>query len=316
MHEGGPGFQHVQFSPRRLGLCRLALALMAALLLPNHTTPAQQATGGGGPPRLMVRIPGGAAWLGSDDAEKGFGYAMGGPAAWRGRWFQGETRRRVNLPPFWMDETLVTQAQYAEFVQATGRAAPFITPAQYREQGFLVHPYASVRPYLWDGGRPPPDKAQHPVVLVSQQDAAAYCAWRGPLGATPADNAGASQRGQKENIRCGLPDEDQWELAARGTDGRYFPWGSTWRPALLNSAEAGPFGTTPVRQYPAGRSPFGLYDMAGNVFQWTSAQSPDGRAILKGCSWDDAAGICRGAARHARPAPSRHILIGFRCTCQ
>jgi formylglycine-generating enzyme required for sulfatase activity len=55
--------------------------------------------------------------------------------------------------------------------------------------------------------------------------------------------------------------------------------------------------------------------MAGNVFQWTATPGRPGRFILKGCSWDDLGGICRAAARHDRPAASRHILIGFRCRC-
>ena len=72
---------------------------------------------------------------------------------------------------------------------------------------------------------------------------------------------------------------------------------------------------TEPQPYPGGRTPQGLYDMAGNLFQWTATPGRPGRNILKGCSWDDAGGICRGAARHGRKKESRHILIGFRCAC-
>lgn len=248
----------------------------------------------------LLRVPAGPARLGSDDREKGYGYAVGSAAAWRGQWFAGERARTVRLPAFDMDATPVTQAAYARFVAATGHRAPHIGEAAYREQGFLVHPYDAVRPYLWRGGEPPPGRGEHPVVLVSQGDSAAFCRWRGA----------------QARRTCRLPTEDEWEKAARGADGRYYPWGNRWEPGRVNTAERGPFGTTPVRAHPQGRSPYGLYDMAGNVFEWTATPGAPGEFVLKGCSWDDAGGICRAAARHDRPAASRHILIGFRCLCE
>jgi formylglycine-generating enzyme required for sulfatase activity len=254
----------------------------------------------GAAPAPLVRIPAGEAWLGSDDREKGYGYAMGGAAAWQGQWFRSERRRRVRLPGYDLEETPVTQGAYARFVAATGQRAPHIGAAEYRAQGFLVHGYEEVRPYLWQQGRPPAGRGEHPAVLVSHADAAAYCAWRGRV-------AGRA---------CRLPTEDEWELAARGTDGRYYPWGNAWEPERVNTQERGPYGTTPVRAHPRGRSPYGLYDMAGNVFEWTASSDTPGKAILKGGSWDDLGGICRAAARHERPVESRHILIGFRCLCE
>jgi toxoflavin biosynthesis protein ToxD len=70
-----------------------------------------------------------------------------------------------------------------------------------------------------------------------------------------------------------------------------------------------------VGQYPAGQSPYGVLDMAGQVFEWTAtpAQLDPSRFIVKGGAWDDLPGVTRAAARHARPAELRHILIGFRC---
>jgi formylglycine-generating enzyme required for sulfatase activity len=247
-----------------------------------------------------VVIPAGEAVLGSDAAEKAFGYSIGGAAARRWGWFENEPWRRVRLPAYWMDLTLVTQAAYGRFVRATGHRRPFISREAYQEQGFLVHPYYEVAPFLWFSDEPPAFRADHPVSLVNVADAEAYCAWRG---------------GQEARV-CRLPTEDEWEQAARGPDRRFFPWGNEWAPERLNTGARGPYTTTPVKGYPRGRSPYGLYDMAGNLFQWTAGPAGRGRNILKGCSWDDEGGICRAAARHDRPAGSRHILIGFRCACE
>lgn len=263
-----------------------------------------------GPAGITVKVPGlsaaslpipaGEAVLGSDAAQKAFGYKHGGAAARRGKWFDKEQRRKVWLPAFWMDATLVTQRAYGIFVRATGHRRPFITEREYRTQGFLVHDYEKVLPFLWFSQQPVGWLAEHPVSLVDLGDAGAFCVWRG----------------KQERRTCRLPSEDEWEKAARGPDGRYYPWGSRWAPERLNSVARGPYMTTAVKHYPPGRSPYGLYDMAGNLFQWTATPGRPGRHILKGCSWDDAGGICRAAARHDRPKGSRHILIGFRCACQ
>jgi formylglycine-generating enzyme required for sulfatase activity len=256
----------------------------------------------------QVFIPGGDVMLGSDEAEKAYAYSIGGEGARKGRWFDGEVRRRVRVEDFYIDKYPITQAQYSEFVKRTDHRAPYISKDDYIEQGFLVHPYRSVRPYLWKKGIgerpvPPEGKHHHPGVLVSLTDAAAYCAWR---------------RSFLPDRKFRLPYEDEWEKAARGTDGRYFPWGDGWDDELANIWRSGPHGTTPVTRYKNGRSPYGVYEMAGNIFEWTLTPSRkrgegSGRFILKSCSWDDMPGICRAAARHARPEESRHILIGFRC---
>lgn len=291
-----------------------ALAGLGLLLQAQAANPA--GTGGAGGPGTRglepsdketagllaesLPIPAGEVTLGSDAAQKEFGYGLGGAAARRGKWFDHEPLRRVSLPAFWMDATLVTQRAYGIFLRATGRRRPFITRDQYQRQGFLVHSYESVLPFLWFSDLPVAWLAEHPVVLVNVADAGAFCAWRG----------------RREQRICRLPTEDQWEKAARGAGGRYYPWGNRWEPERVNTAASGPFTTTPVKRYPRGLSPYGLYDMAGNLFQWTATPGRPGRNILKGCSWDDAGGICRGAARHGRPVESRHILIGFRCACQ
>ncbi len=256
----------------------------------------------------QIFIPGGKVTLGSDERQTSYAYSIGGPWAKKWRWFDGEKKRDLFVGDFYIDKYPVTEAQYAQFVHKTGHRVPFISEEDYQKQGFLVHPYREVRPYLWDkatkamgGIMPPTDKLNNPVVLVSVGDAEAYCRWRG---------------GFARKKTFSLPTEDQWEKAARGNDGRYFPWGNTWDESRANIWDSGPHGTTPVDKYDSGLSPYGVSDMAGNIFEWTGtpAEANPNRHILKSCSWDDKPGFCRGAARHSRLKTSRHILIGFRCT--
>ncbi|MCH8864847.1 MAG: hypothetical protein IIB13_05745, partial [Chloroflexi bacterium] len=115
-----------------------------------------------------ILVPRGPAVLGSDEAEKAFGYEIGGAAARRWKWFHRERRREIELPAYRIDLTLVTQDAYKQFVRATGHPVPYISEVEYRHQGFLVHPYEEVLPYLWRTDRPPAGLGGHPVVLVSQ----------------------------------------------------------------------------------------------------------------------------------------------------
>ena len=273
-----------------LGLLVLALLLGAG----SGTPPVLDA-----PRSRGVIVPAGPAQLGSDESERAYAKAVGGDATRSGRRFGDELYRSITLPAYWMDLTLVTQGAYARFVAETGYSPPRVSGEEDQTQGLPEHSSAEVTPFLWHDGRPPAGLLEHPVVLVSADDAQRYCAWRGA----------AEQR------TCRLPTEDEWEKAARGEDGRYFPWGSAWEPGRLNSRAAGPAFTTPVTAYEAGRSRYGLYDMAGNLFQWTATAGSAGENLLKGCSWKDLGGVCRAAARHGRRNTSRDILIGFRCAC-
>jgi formylglycine-generating enzyme required for sulfatase activity len=216
------------------------------------------------------------------------------------RWFDREPDRQSHhLEAFCVGTNLVTQADYADFVTATGHRGPGISAADYQEQGFLVHPYEETAPYQWQGNQPPADRLNHPVVMVSYDDAVAYSAWRGA----------------QDGVAYRLPTALEWEKAARGPAGDYFPWGDSWQDDATNWAEQGDYSTSEIGTYPLSRSVYGVEDMAGNVFEYT-ATLLDRRgttvSVMKGCSWDDLPGFCRAAYRHTRPVDSRHLLFGFR----
>jgi formylglycine-generating enzyme required for sulfatase activity len=274
--------------------------LTALLLIAASTAGCDVAAPWHGPP--TVEVPAGPFLTGSTRAERDAAYALdeaayGHARTRQARWYENEPPLHEEATgAFAIMVTPVTNADYASFVADTGRPAPFVDEPTWRGYG-LVHPYAAVRRFLWDGGRPPSGRTRHPVVLVSHADAEAYAAWL--------------SRATRRHWR--LPTEAEWEKAARGTDGRRFPWGDAFEPARLASHDAGPFDTVPVGSHSAGASPFGMLDAAGLVFEWTAAPEGPDRFIVKGGSWDDkGCGVCRPAARHARPADLKHILIGFR----
>lgn len=250
----------------------------------------------------QLYIPAGTFHMGSTREEREFAYRLDKQVTRRYGWYEKETRQEVRTGSYCIDRYPVTNTQYKNFVDETGHVQPYISPEAYQRQGFLAHPYQKVEEFLWKKGSFSSNQGNHPVVLVSNTDAESYCAWRG----------------KRLRQRYRLPTEAEWEKAARGTEGRIFPWGNEWNPDYLNSGQRFQF-TTPVNLFPTGRSLYGVYDLAGNVFEWTSTpwSGPAGeqrnKFVLKSCSWDDLPGTCRAAMRHGRPGKSRHILIGFRC---
>ena len=169
-----------------------------------------------------------------------------------------------------------------------------------------------------DGGCRPPGESQyyrdeslsdHPVVYVTWFDARDFCAWAGKR----------------------LPTETEWEKAARGTDGRLFPWGSEPADERLANYDDNIHKTTPVGSYPAGASPYGLQDMAGNVWEWVNdwysmdyyrtsiRKNPQGpesgdRKVLRGGSWFSIVDIVLKTHIRKKRAPDiRDYGTGFRC---
>jgi formylglycine-generating enzyme required for sulfatase activity len=199
---------------------------------------------------------------------------------------------KVTLPAFYIDKYEVTNLQYKKFNDATNRKSP----SHFKNRTY------------------PDGKADHPVTFVSWHDAKAYCAWAGKR----------------------LPTDEEWEKAARGTDGRNFPWGDVFGDDKANTPvrwealeQAG--DTTPVGAFPAGVSPYGLYDMSGNVWEWTASwyKAYPGNThptenygekykVLKGGSWWDCSfykcGISAPSFNRAFFLPgTRNKSFGFRC---
>ncbi len=165
------------------------------------------------------------------------------------------------------------------------------TPVTNRQYKAFVDTTGYRAPDHWQGGKIPAGKEDHPVVFVSWDDAGAFCQWAG----------------------VALPNEQQWEKAARGTDGRTYPWGD----AVPNKhrcnfhSEVG--GTTQVRKYPAGASPYGLLDMAGNVWEWCADWNmKNGDRVKRGGSCLDNANWVRCAYRSGDYHDYRRNRDGFR----
>lgn len=234
----------------------------------------------------MVAVPAGAFMMGSDS----------GPADER-------PAHRVTLPAFSIDRHPVTNAAFAEFLNATG---PF--NARGERMFDFDDPDARIHrvQVKWIAD---PGFDQHPIVEVTWAGARDYCAWRGKR----------------------LPTEAEWEKAARGADGRSYPWGDQPPDRARAQFSARYNETAPVDAFAVGVSPYGVQDMAGNAWEWVSSvyrpypyDAKDGREDLtagqvrgtRGGGHDSSAEEItttqRGRALSRNPA-SGHHNIGFRC---
>lgn len=181
----------------------------------------------------------------------------------------------VTLKPFAIDRTEVTNAEYAEFVKATGHAPP---------------------PAVWDGDRPKPGEEQLPVSNVSLDDARAFAAWRS----------------QRDKVTYRLPTEEEWEFAARGGDSAHmFPWGDAWEDGRAN---LGSNAARPVGSFPQGNTPQGVADMIGNVWEWTGSETSlyKGNDKLKLLASDRGKFVIRGGSFESRADGDKPITATVR----
>lgn len=214
------------------------------------------------------------------------------------------------LPDFWIGNTPVTNAQFRPFVEGDGytnRVYWTRVGWDWREKEKITKP-AWWNDAMWSGD-------DYPVVGVSWFETVAYCRWLSARTRHP----------------FRLPTEAEWEKAARGPDGRIWPWGNTWEPGRCNSEEAGLQRTTPVGQYPSGASFYSALDMAGNVWEFCTAVwrklypytledewhaeylELDEPRIRRGGGWYDKQKSMRGAYRSSSLAPRyRSNRLGIR----
>ena len=140
--------------------------------------------------------------------------------------------------------------------------------------------------------------ADWPVIHINYHDAVAYCRWRT----------------KKDGFNYRLPTEDEWEKAARGADGRFFPWGNYFDPTFCHMRASFPSGPDIVRvgYFDTDVSPYGVRDMAGGVREWTSSSFGDWGMTLRGGSWKQGAFLCRLAGRWGHSPETISSDIGFR----
>jgi serine/threonine-protein kinase len=236
---------------------------------------------------VMVYVPPGMFMMGSEEGDESA--------------FNNEfPAHEVMLRAFWIDQTEMTNVQFAAFLNVMGNQP---------EGGVTWLRSASSRVLIVYNGevyQPKSGFADHPVIEVSWYGAAAYCEWVGGR----------------------LPTEAEWEYAARGTDGRIYPWGDEEPHNTLLNYNNNISQTTTVGSYPNGTSPFEVLDMAGNVWEWvsdryggyssTAVENPEGAdsgaaKVVRGGSWFNSAANVRVAARNSLLPDVRINSVGFRC---
>lgn len=220
----------------------------------------------------MVKIAAGPFTMGSDSGD-----AEDGPA------------HEVDLPAFKIDRFEATNSDFAAFVAATG----YVTSAEKSGGAKTWHDYAG------------DERANHPVIKVTWNDAVAYCQWLGKR----------------------LPTEAEWEKVARGPEAYSFPWGDDWDPAKANVKASGIRGTAAVGSFGAGASAYGVEDMTGNVWEWTAdwyqaypgntvddAYYGENCRVTRGGGWFDEEAQSTSINRNcANPETTAIDELGFRC---
>jgi formylglycine-generating enzyme required for sulfatase activity len=249
---------------------------------------------------VMVHIPAGEFIMGPDDGDTD---AFG----------DEKPEHKVHLDGYWIGKYELTVGQFKEFVNDIG----YQTEAEANDGAYVYSKGESqkkkdanwLNPYYSQGDN-------HPVVCVSWNDAQAYIKWLS----------------KKTGLSFKLPTEAQWEKAARGTDGRVYPWGKEFDKNKCNFYESNLNKTTPVGKFPEGASPYGCLDMAGNVLEWCSdwfaddyykvcademLVVPDSGTprVLRGGSWNYNARSVHCAFRLRVMPAVRDYAVGFRL-CQ
>ena len=293
------------------GILKTVMAVICTTGLLSCTTPAHKINDGhttGSCPDDMVAIPAGEFHRGCDFVNDGK-RCMSLELAWE----KVETDR-----PYCIDRKEVTNGQYSICVRA-GKCAPidYDQCVVFTKREWVEKYGRLLSADHWDVGLTSTSDflaENHPAMCVTWEESMAYCKWAGKR----------------------LPSEDEWEKAARGTDGRRYPWGGappsceyTVMFEKNGVAGCGRKTTWPVGSKPKGESPYGVYDMAGNVFEWIEdiCSPPDGYSghVIRGGSWTEQEEYLyrvsfRACGRERSPPfnmTTRRNNLGFRCaSCQ
>ncbi len=240
----------------------------------------------------FVEIPAGPFLMGSDIKKDGVAFKNEQP------------QHTVHLPRFWIGRYPVTVAQYRAFVEDSGYKTTYA---------------ASLRRV-----------DNHPVVLVTWHDALGYCQWLTEKLRASSDTPESLRSVLQKGGQVALPSEVEWEKAARGMDGRIYPWGDDFDSNKANTDESRIGETSAVGCFPGGASPYGVEEMSGNVWEWTRSISKaypydprDGERenlragdnvarVLRGGSWSNNGRVARCASRNGLNPNDWFDNVGFR----
>jgi formylglycine-generating enzyme required for sulfatase activity len=282
------------------------------------------------PPEDMVLVPAGPFVMGSDKTDsEGLQQRYG---LVKPLYLDEHPRHERTLPDYYIDKFEVSNLAYKQFVRAVNGREPF----GWTQNGYNLYPERLAQTdldalrwigreyYKLDADTSAMDRAgllramderrkvldRLPVAEVSWAEAAAYCRWKGKR----------------------LPTEAEWEKAARGTDGREFPWGNEWDVERINAGDNAPSdeGLAPIGSYEFSKSPYGAYDMAGNVWEWvqdeyrpypgsdfTSPEFGPAKRVIRGGGGGighySLSVFFRSAARQAADPGAASADVGFRC---
>lgn len=238
----------------------------------------------------FVEISGGTFLMGNDTRTDAMAFE-------NERWSASQAQGTVDLPTFYLGRYEVTVAQFAAFVRE----------AQVEVDARALQ-----------------DPSNHPVSSVSWPDALAYARWLDGVLRQSSETPPQLAELLAAGWRVTLPTEAQWEKGARGTDGRRYPWGAT---PGRDRANYGGSGTVPVGTYPCPECPFGLFDMSGNVWEWTRSPyqpypvtsdddtetlADDALWVMRGGSFSDTEQNVRTAVRGGGDPGARRPFMGFR----
>ena len=255
----------------------------------------------------LVTIPAGPFLMGTPESELNELEKLGV----KRKYLEREVpQHEVTLEEYAIARYPITNAEFERFIEDGG----YTQRDYWTDAGWQRKEKDSwTQPRLWDDEKW--NTPSQPVVGVSWYEAVAYCRWL-------SEKSGKTYR---------LPTEAEWEKAARGTDGRRYPWGDGWDASLCNNKESGPGQTTPVGEYPEGESPYGVEELVGQVWEWCRTKygssypykPDDGREdedgddtrIARGGSWASSApaGRCRCGCRFGDDPGNWGNNGGFRC---